>query len=963
MKTVVSLLFLAFLTIGHVFAQNISISGRIIDEKTGASLPGVNVVASFAADSTLQYGEATNNDGRFNFAVKNAGVYNVKMSFIGYISLSKRVTVTSGQADLGLIELEFDTMLLDEVRVEAVQERVEVRGDTTAFNAAAFKVNPDATAEDLIAKLPGVTVEGGTVTAQGETVTRVLVDGREFFGTDPAAALKNLPSEIINKIEVYDRQSDQAQFTGFEDTATEKTINIVTLTGRSNGQFGKVYGGYGSEERYIGGGNINIFDKDRRISIIGMSNNVNQQNFAIDDLLGVTGQSNSGRGNFGGGGFGGGDRGGPPSPPGGGGGRGGDGGGFTRGGGGGSGFGGGGGSTGSFLVGNQGGLNTTHAVGVNYSDVYSPKLSVTASYFFNASDNTSASLLDREYYLTGGASQFYNQNNTSSSDNTNHRFNGRVQYTINAKNSLIFTPRFSTQSNTASSYLFGTNVLDNSSMLSETTNNYVSDNSGYNAGANLLYRLGFDKRGRTVSLNLTAGANSSLGNNAQVSSNLFFDDGSRDQSIDQITDSDVTGTSYSARLSYTDQIGETGQLQFNYAPSLNNNDSERLANAIDLRTGLYNVLDPNLSSQFDNKVFTQQGGVSYSFRKEAVRVTAGADIQNVSLTGDQTFPLAFDVNRSFTNIMPNVDVQIGNSRQKTLRLSYRTSTNTPSISQLQDVIDNRNPLMLSSGNPELDQSFTNVFSARFNSTNLQTGSIFFGFASMTLSNNQIGSESLIAERDMMLEGGIPLLQGSQFSRPINVDGYKSFRSFLTLGRPAPFIKSNMNVNAGVSWSETPGVINGQDNLSNLKGLRGGLVLSSNISERLDFTFSQNFSYNISENSIYPDLNSDYTSYNANGKVTAMPTPSLVLETSLAYNKLGGLGEGFDNTSFLLNAALGYKFLKGNGGEVRLIMADLLNQSTNVSRNITEFYVEDSSSNILGRYIILNFTYTLRNFSL
>ena len=742
--------------------------------------------------------------------------------------------------------------------------------------------------------------------------------------------------------------------------ATEKTINIVTLTGKSNGQFGKVYGGYGSDERYIGGGNINIFDQDRRISIIGMSNNVNQQNFAIDDLLGVTGQSGGGRGGFGGGGQGGP----PPRPSGGGGGgggdrggdRGGDGGGFTRGGG-------GGGNTGSFLVGNQGGLNTTHAVGVNYSDSFGPKLSVTGSYFLNASDNSSASLLDREYYLTGGASQFYNQNNTSASDNTNHRFNGRVQYTINPKNSLIFTPRFSTQSNTASSYLFGTNVLDTAAMLSETTNNYVSDNSGYNAGAGLLYRLGFDKRGRTVSLNLNAGANSSLGNNAQVSSNLFFDDGSRDQVIDQITDSDVTGTSYSARLSYTDQIGETGQLQLNYSPSLNNNDSERLANTIDLRTGLYNVLDPALSSQFDNQVFTQRGGLSYSIRKESVRITAGADVQNVSLTGDQTFPLAFDVNRSFTNIMPNVDVQIGNSRQKSLRFSYRTSTNTPSISQLQDVIDNRNPLILSSGNPDLDQSFTNVLSTRFNTTNLQTGSIFFGFASMTFSNNQIGSESLIAERDMVLEGGVPLLQGSQFSRPINVDGYKSFRSFITLGRPAPFIKSNMNVNAGVNWSETPGVINGQDNLSNQKGLNGGLVLSSNISERIDFTLSQNFSYNISENSIYPDLNSDYTSYRATGKVTAMPTKSLVLETSLAYNKLGGLGEGFDNTSFLLNAALGYKFLQGNGGEVRLILADLLNQSTNVSRNITEFYVEDSSSNVLGRYIILNFTYTLRNFKL
>jgi len=313
--------------------------------------------------------------------------------------------------------------------------------------------------------------------------------------------------------------------------------------------------------------------------------------------------------------------------------------------------------------------------------------------------------------------------------------------------------------------------------------------------------------------------------------------------------------------------------------------------------------------------------------------------------------------------MPRIDVQLGASRQQSLRLSYRTSTDTPSISQLQDVIDNRNPLMLSSGNPDLDQSFTHALSARFNTTNLQTGSIFFGFASMTFANNQIGSESLIAERDMVLDGGVTLLQGSQFSRPINVDGYKSFRSFLTFGRPAGFLKSNMNVNAGVNWSETPGIINGEDNLSNQKGLSGGLVLSSNISERLDFTVNQNFSYTISENSIYPDLNSDYTNYRATGKITGMPTQSLVLETSLTYNKLGGLGDGYDNTSFVLNAAFGYKFLKGNGGEVRLILADILNQNTNVSRSVTEFYVQDSSSNVLGRYILLNFTYTLRNFRL
>ena len=285
----VALLLLVFVA-GSALAQQTnprSITGRIIDAKTGETLIGVNIVATLKADTTVTHGQVTDANGRFTVPVRIAGDYRVRISYVGFVAQTKDVTVTDKEVPLGLIEMQVDVMLMNEVRVEAVQDRVEVRGDTTVFNAAAFKVNPDATTEDLLRKMPGIVVDGGQVQAQGETVQRVLVDGREFFGQDPAAALRNLPSEIVDRIEVYDRQSDQAQFTGFEDDNTQKTINIVTLTGRSNGQFGKVYGGYGSEERYLTGGNVNIFNDDRRISIIGMSNNVNQQNFAIEDLMGV----------------------------------------------------------------------------------------------------------------------------------------------------------------------------------------------------------------------------------------------------------------------------------------------------------------------------------------------------------------------------------------------------------------------------------------------------------------------------------------------------------------------------------------------------------------------------------------------------------------------------------------------------------------------------------------------------
>lgn len=944
MKVLTKFALLCLLLVSVAQAQTSpAITGRIIDAKTGETLIGVNVVATLMADTTVTHGQVTDLDGRFTVPVRRAGDYRVRFSYVGFLPQSKDVTVGDNGGFIGLVEMKVDVLLMDEVRIEAVQDRVEVRGDTTVFNAAAFKVNPDATTEDLLRKMPGVVVDGGEVQAQGETVQRVLVDGREFFGTDPAAALRNLPSEIVDRIEVYDRQSDQAQFTGFEDDNTQKTINIITLTGKSNGQFGKMYGGYGSEDRYIGGGTVNIFDDDRRISLIGMSNNVNQQNFAIEDLMGVVGSA-SGRG-----GFSGGPRGGGGRPSGGG-----DGGGFR---------GGGGGNTGNFLVGNQGGINTTNAFGLNYQDEFGAKLKVTGSYFYNTSNNDSRSLLDREYFLDGSDNQLYDEENISTSDNGNHRFSGRMEYTIDERNSLILTPRLTTQNNAASSYLFGSNILTSGDLLSQTTNEYVSDAWGLSATASLLFRHAFERRGRTLTLNLTAGRNTTDGLTEQVSSNLFFGDPSNDQVLDQRTDNNQFGTQLSARLTYTEPIGETGQIQLNYSPSRSLNDSERLANSIDPSNGLYTLLEPSLSSQFDNEVFTHRGGVSYTRRMEGLRLTVGSDFQNVALTGDQAFPIAYDVDRTFSNVLPSVDVQIGSSRQRSLRLSYRTSTNTPSISQLQSVIDNRNPLQLSTGNPDLDPSYSNTFMARFNRTNLAVGSVFFGFASYTTTSNYIGSETQIAARDMEIEEGVVLLQGSQLTRPVNLDGNRSLRTFLTHGRPVGFLSSNMNVNGGVNFSRSPGLINGEENISDVLTLNGGLVLSSNISEKIDFSLSQNISSNKSENSVYTDLNSTYTQHRTSAKATVMPTSSLVLESSVNWSKYVGLGDSFDSTSLVWNAAMGYKFLKGNGGEVRLIMADILNRNTNVSRSITEFYVQDNTSNVLGRYVLLNFTYTLRSFRL
>lgn len=943
---------LALLIPSTAWAQSIPVAGTVVSSDDGDGLAGVNVVASPLADSTRQVGVATSPDGSYRIVLREAGIYRIRYSFVGFEPALRVVNIPAEGRTLDPVSMDPVATRMGDVVVEGVQERVVVKGDTTEYAAGAYQVNPDATAEDLLAKLPGVVVQNGQVEAQGEQIRRVLVDGREFFGDDPTAALRNLPSEVIDRIQVFERMSDQAEFSGFDDGNGEMTINIITREDRRNGQFGKVYGGYGSESRYMGGGSVNVFDGARRISVIGLTNNINEQNFSTQDLLGVVGSA-GGRGGFGGGRRGGG----------GGGGRGGDGG-F---GGGGRGGGGGGGGIrvssdpGNFMVGNQGGVNQTNAIGINYTDEIGEDLRVTASYFFNQSDNTTANFLDREYFITETESQFYDESNDATSDNLNHRLSARIQYQINERNSLIFTPRISTQSNDSQSLVYGLNVDQAGANLSETLNDFLSENTGVTSSANLLLRHQFPKRGRTISANISGGFTDRDGLTQQLSENVFFDGSAENVFFDQRSDDIQSGYNVGGSLTYTEPVGERGQIQVNYRPSFSTDDADRRANLLDITTGQYTILEPALSNTFTNDVTQHRAGVSYRLRAERAFVTVGLNAQRESLSGQQTFPTSGTVNRSFETLLPQLTLQYGDRRTNNIRLSYRTSTRTPSVSQLQDVIDNTNPTQLSSGNPELSQTYNHNLSVRMNRTNPLAGRVLIGFLSVQTASDYVGQESIVAQQSTTLDNGVTLQPGSQFSRPVNLDGYWNARSFLTLGTPVGLIRSNVNFNAGYSYASTPSLVNGAANEADVSVWTGGAVIGSNISERVDFTLSHTTNYSIIKNSVAPELDSNYATHTSTVKMNLMPNANWVLNSSLGYQGYQGLESSIDDQAILLNAALGYKFLQGNGGEVRLAMIDILNQQTSVGRTVSSFYVDDTSSNVLGRYIMLNFTYTLRNY--
>ncbi|MEO1055095.1 MAG: outer membrane beta-barrel protein [Bacteroidota bacterium] len=921
------------------WAQESIVKGSLKDAENGTPIIGATVLLISVKDTTDRRGAASDVEGQFVVKGLSTAFYKLQITSIGYEPFKTFVRVNQSAIDLGDLSLKVDTKVLDGVKVEGEVVPVEQKGDTTEYNSLAYKTNPDANAEDLIRKMPGIVINQSGVQAQGENVQRVLVDGREFFGNDPTLALKTLPAEVIDKIQVFDQLSDQSQFSGFNDGNTTKTINIVTKPNMRDGQFGRAFAGAGTDDLYNAGGNINFFDGPSRLSILGMANNINQQNFSNEDILGVASTSNRRRGGRGGGGRTGGSRGG---------------GGFR------------GRSIGSnvndFLVGQQNGISETQSFGVNYGNEWGDKLKLNGSYFFNRIENTNDQILNRETFVSGESSQFYDEESLSGSTNFNHRLNLRMQYAFDKSNSIIFTPSLSFQHNEANDLINGQTVTDSERLLNTTNNNFISDNSGFNFSSRLLYRHAFSKRGRTFSVRIQTQANSNNGDSDLNAFNEFFQGRSSTiDSLNQNTLSDGNGYTLSSNIIYTEPIGQRAQLQFNYNISYSENMSDRETFSITPGDVPSIALDTALTNNFENDYITHRPSVGIFIRNQKFFLRGGLAYQYAELQSDQVFPVEANVSRSFNNVLPTFFARLNISREKNLRFIYRTQTDAPSVNQLQNVIDNTDPLFLSGGNQNLEQSYTHRFITRYSNTKADKGTTFFSFLLVTNTQDYVADGSFIAQQDSVLQDGIVLNEGSQLNIPVNTNGYWNIRTFNTFGMPAKWLKSNVNLNIGYTYTRIPSLINGLSNISQTSAINSSLVVASNISEKVDFTLSYNADYNIVDNSIQPQLNSNFLSQTFGGRLNWIFWKGIVFRTDMNYQTFNGLSDGFNQDYVLWNASIGKKFLKDQRAEIQLSVFDLLKENRSISRSNSDSFIEETQTQVLQQYFMATFTYVIRNF--
>ena len=936
-------LLVALIVVIAGFAQvNGTVKGKVVDSLAKQNLSEATVTVLHTKDSTPVTFAITDKAGAFEIKNLDSGLYRLMVSFQGYRAFNKTFIISkeSPVSDFTTIYLDKQSVLLQEVVVSAPP--ITVKKDTVEFNASAFKTKPNSTAEDLLKKIPGVQVDkDGNVKAQGEDVQKVYVDGKEFFGTDPKLATKNITADMIESVQVFDDMSDQAKFTKIDDGSRAKTINIKLKKDKRKGYFGRAMAGYGTEDTYESSIMFNRFNGDRRISILGAANNINKQGFSFSDIVSSMGgfgsRNGGGGGNFGGGGN--------------------QGGGGVR-------FSGGGTNTnfGNTTSGN--GITKALSTGINYSDKWGSKVSVTGSYFYsNTETRTDRSSL-RQSFFANDSVTFQNQETNSINKNQNHRINMRLEYAIDSMNSILYTPNLTFQHSNSRSidttFTRSTKPGQDYLALAGVTKN-DNERDGMNLNNNLLYRHKFSKPGRTI----TIGWNNSLGKSDGEGINYApYVTFNPDSSVARIVRQDLK-TLQSTRnnnnvlsTSYTEPIGNNKLLEFNYAYTHNHSTSDRRGFDYDSTSADYDIVNPLQTNDFDNTYKVNRVGTNFRVQTAKYNYQLGVGVQyseldNLSHRMRLNLPdTLIQTHQTFTNFYPTAVFNYQFSRTKNFRFRYSGRTNQPTVSQLQDVVDPSDPLYVTSGNPNLQQEFTNSFNLNYNSFNVST----FKYISASLRFENTYNKIVNSISNIGL--------GKQLIIPINMNGAFNTSSFVTLGIPLrnKLKGSNINFNNSILFNRDISQVEKEKNITNNLIITQTAGINLNLKDRLNMGLNGSVGYNSVHYSISDpgkqNPNTKYFSQTYSLDFSYTAKSNTVFSTDFDYYINSGRAEGYNQNLPLLNASIAQLLFKKKNGELKFSVHDLLNQNESITRTVTQNYILDSRTTVLKRYFMLTFTYNL-----
>ncbi len=935
MKKIFIFLFTIFGLVTNSSAQKIAgtVKGIFQEASNAQPLPDATVSVMAAKDSSLISFTLTSNSGYFEIKNIDKGDYYLIVSYQGLETLKKSFSITPEKPhlNLGVVKMGKAYKILSEVTV-IDQAPIKINGDTIAFNANSFKTKPNATVEDLIKKLPGMTVEkDGTIKAQGENVQKVYVDGKEFFGTDPKLATKNLTADMVDQVEVFDDMSEQAKFSRIDDGSRSKSINLKLKKDKKKGVFGKAFAGYGTDERYDAGLTANFFKGATQVSLITKSNNTNNIGFTVTDMMGMF------SGGGGGGGFGGGMGGGMNVMR------------IS---------GGGGGSFGGFNVGSSGGsgITKTGSAGINYRDIWGKKIDVNGSYFYNSANAANLRKGYRQTFFTDSTINS-DQQTISQNINHNHRLNYNLIYHFDSLNSIIYTPNLSFQNSSTHSDDSITKEAEkagNAYLLNNTRNVYNNEGDGFNWANNLIWRRKFNKVGRTFSVNLSNTYSKNDREGYLMSNSNFYNSSGakiRASSTNQQTLQDNLTNNYGVTIAYTEPIARDKIWEFNYSYNKNQSESDRRTSNYNTGSGKFDVVNNSLTNYFKNLNESNRLGTNFRVIKKKYNYQLGVAVQNTLMESDNLTKDSL-VSQRYTNLFPTLNFNYQFARSKSLRFNYRGRTNQPSINQLQETTggDSTNFPTIRNGNARLKQEFSNNISLTYNFFNM------IKFRNMFASVSYSNTYNKIVDSIANLGGGI------QFIRPTNLDGIYNLTGAFNIGFPIKQMKGgNFNTNTRITYGRNGNVWDGIKNYT--KNLTWGedLRLSYNYKDKLDLGLSTSINYTSAKYTIKTNQNQGKASYFTqvySGDISYTFPKGFILSTDFDYTINPNQGEGIDPSFAMWDASMAQQLFKSKRGEIKLSVFDILNENQSFNRYVGENYIEDVQNTVLQRFFMLTFTYNL-----
>ncbi|HWA36119.1 MAG TPA: outer membrane beta-barrel protein [Cyclobacteriaceae bacterium] len=906
------LLFFLILTVTTGFAQKFTIQGQVTDTLSNA-MPSATVMLMNPRDSSLVNFSAT--DAKGFFAMKNVskGNYQVKVTFVGFAPAVKDLNGSDFNApviDIGRLKLSPVSAELEALVVQGEKAPVTVKRDTIEFNAGSFKTKANANVEDLLKKMPGMDVQSdGTIRAQGEQVQRVTVDGREFFGRDPKLATRNLPADAVEKVQVFDKKSDQATFTGIDDGQREKTINLELKEEKRHGAFGTLMAGAGTNDRFQGKASVNRFSKGRQLSFLGMGNNVNEQGFSLDDYMNFSGGSQQ--------------------------------------------MAGGGGSMRVQVDGNnqngvplnfggrQNGIMTNYAGGINFNQDFSTKTKAGGSYFYNRLDQNITRAIDRINYLPDGNYRF-NQVSKQLTTSDNHRVNFSLDHQLDSANSIKFLTNvtYTTLDQNIQSVSRTWNA--DSTLQNEGARNSISTGSNSVVNSSLLFRHRFPKKGRTFSTTLSFGFNQNNTDGSLQSTNQFYDVNNEKQDIRQTNSQRTDNESYGAQFSYTEPLGNRKYLEFNYALRTNLNQVDR--EVYDVANG-QSTFNDILSNKYNSRYLYSRPGINLRVNRPKYNFAMGVNYQNTQLNGDLV-SRATTIDKTFENVLPVARFNYDFSSFKHLRLDYETSMQEPTIQQLQPVVDNSDPLNLSVGNPNLRPGYAH--SVRTSFTTFDPGSFvgFFAFVNANYTANAISWSQTVNQNLVRL------------TMPVNVNDNVVLTSNFSLVFPVKKLKGRFNVGPTASYTKAINLLNGEDNTSRQRTLGGSVRYDYTLGDILTAGVSANLSHQKTEYSFSTQQNQVFLNSTYSADMNLNFLKNYAFTSSFDFYQYHSETTGFDQTIPILNLSLSRFIMKNKVGELKAAVVNALDQSLSASQTASSNYLQQEVTNNLGRYFMISFTYAL-----